>query len=97
MRSNYCHCDSTGAGKSIINLLNRFYEINSGSIFIDNQNIENYIKFLTKTNCGCPTRCFPFATPFFNNITLNNDESSREQVLAAAKKNSARFHHELTR
>jgi ABC-type multidrug transport system fused ATPase/permease subunit len=34
---------STGAGKStIINLLNRFYEINSGTICIDNENIENY-------------------------------------------------------
>jgi len=34
---------ATGAGKStIINLLNRFYEINSGNIFIDQQNIQSF-------------------------------------------------------
>jgi ABC-type multidrug transport system fused ATPase/permease subunit len=33
---------STGAGKSIINLLNRFYEINMG-LFIDNNNIEDLL------------------------------------------------------
>ena len=79
---------STGAGKStIINLLNRFYEINSGSIFIDNQNIENYtLSSLRKQIAVVLQDVFLFADTIFNNITLNNDEISREQVLAAAKK-----------
>ena len=78
---------STGAGKStIINLLNRFYEINSGSIYIDNHNIENYtLGFLRKQIAVVLQDVFLFADTIFNNITLNNPEINREQVLAAAK------------
>lgn len=78
---------STGAGKStIINLLNRFYEINSGSIYIDNHNIENYtLGSLRKQIAVVLQDVFLFADTIFNNITLNNPEISREQVLAAAK------------
>ncbi|HRL70541.1 MAG: ABC transporter ATP-binding protein [Flavobacterium sp.] len=79
---------STGAGKStIINLLNRFYEINSGSIYIDNHNIEDYtLDSLRKQIAVVLQDVFLFADTIFNNITLNNPEISREQVLAAAKK-----------
>ena len=79
---------STGAGKStIINLLNRFYEINQGSIYIDNHNIENYtLSSLRKQIAVVLQDVFLFADTIFNNITLNNPEISREQVLAAAKK-----------
>ncbi|MNF37494.1 putative multidrug export ATP-binding/permease protein [compost metagenome] len=79
---------STGAGKStIINLLNRFYEINSGSIYIDNHNIENYtLSSLRKQIAVVLQDVFLFADTIFNNITLNNPEISRDQVLAAAKK-----------
>ncbi|MWB96231.1 ATP-binding cassette domain-containing protein [Flavobacterium sp. GA093] len=79
---------STGAGKStIINLLNRFYEINSGTIFIDGHNIENYtLASLRKQIAVVLQDVFLFADTIYNNITLNNPEISREQVLAAAKK-----------
>jgi len=79
---------STGAGKStIINLLNRFYEINSGSIFIDNHNIENYtLSSLRKQIAVVLQDVFLFADTIYNNITLNNPEITREQVLDAAKK-----------
>lgn len=79
---------ATGAGKStIINLLNRFYEINSGSIFIDGQNIENYtLSSLRKQIAVVLQDVFLFADTIFNNITLNNPNISREDVLAAAKK-----------
>nr|WP_314838818.1 ABC transporter ATP-binding protein [uncultured Flavobacterium sp.] len=79
---------STGAGKStIINLLNRFYEINSGSIYIDGQNIENYtLGSLRKQIAVVLQDVFLFADTIFNNITLHNPEIDRDQVLAAAKK-----------
>ncbi|UFH45095.1 ABC transporter ATP-binding protein/permease [Flavobacterium galactosidilyticum] len=79
---------STGAGKStIINLLNRFYEINSGSIYIDNNNIENYTLGSLRLQIAVVLQdIFLFADTIFNNITLNNPAISRDQVLAAAKK-----------
>lgn len=79
---------STGAGKStIINLLNRFYEINSGTICIDDHNIKNYsLSSLRKQIAVVLQDVFLFADTIFNNITLNNPDITREQVLAAAKK-----------
>lgn len=79
---------STGAGKStIINLLNRFYEINSGTIYIDGHNIENYtLASLRKQIAVVLQDVFLFADTIYNNITLQNPEITREQVLNAAKK-----------
>ena len=79
---------ATGAGKStIINLLNRFYEINSGSIFIDNHNIENYtLSSLRKQIAVVLQDVFLFSDTIYNNITLNNPEITKEDVFAAAKK-----------
>lgn len=78
---------STGAGKStIINLLNRFYEIKSGSICIDNENIEHYtLSSLRKQIAIVLQDVFLFADTIYNNITLNNPEITRENVYAAAK------------
>lgn len=79
---------ATGAGKStIINLLNRFYEINSGTICIDEHNIENYtLSSLRKQIAVVLQDVFLFADTIFNNITLNNPEISRDQVIEAAKR-----------
>jgi ATP-binding cassette subfamily B multidrug efflux pump len=79
---------ATGAGKStIINLLNRFYEINSGSIYIDNHNIEQYkLNSLRKQIAVVLQDVFLFADTIYNNITLNNPSISREEVISASKK-----------
>ena len=79
---------ATGAGKStIINLLNRFYEINKGEICIDGQNINNYsLESLRKQIAVVLQDVFLFADTIYNNITLNNPEITHDKVLAAAKK-----------
>lgn len=79
---------STGAGKStIINLLNRFYEIDSGEITIDNRNINEYtLESLRKQIAIVLQDVFLFADTIYNNITLHNDAITREDVIKAAKK-----------
>lgn len=79
---------STGAGKStIINLLNRFYEISSGSIYIDNKNINEYsLNSIRKQIAVVLQDVFLFADTILNNITLNNSTISRQDVITAAIK-----------
>ena len=79
---------ATGAGKStIINLLNRFYEINSGTICIDGKNINEYtLSSIRKQIAVVLQDVFLFADTILNNITLNNPEITMEDVVTASKK-----------
>ncbi|MFN8274694.1 MAG: ABC transporter ATP-binding protein [Flavobacteriaceae bacterium] len=79
---------ATGAGKStIINLLNRFYEINAGSIYIDGRNINEYtLESMRQQIAVVLQDVFLFADTILNNITLRNPGISREQVMQAAQK-----------
>ncbi|MBD3725212.1 MAG: ABC transporter ATP-binding protein, partial [Flavobacteriaceae bacterium] len=79
---------STGAGKStIINLLNRFYEIDSGEITIEDVKIQDYtLSSLRKQIAVVLQDVFLFADTIYNNITLYNPEITQEQVENAAKK-----------
>ena len=79
---------ATGAGKStIINLLNRFYEINSGAIYVDNQNIDTFTLDSLRTQIAVVLQdVFLFADTILNNITLNNSAITRETVIIAAQK-----------
>lgn len=79
---------ATGAGKStIINLLNRFYEINSGAIYIDNQNISNFTLQSLRNQIAIVLQdVFLFADTIYNNITLNNSAILYETVIEASKK-----------
>ncbi|MFC4817195.1 ABC transporter ATP-binding protein [Flavobacterium sp. GCM10023249] len=78
---------ATGAGKStIINLLNRFYDIKSGEICIDNENINRFsLASLRKQIAVVLQDVFLFADSIHNNITLNNPSITRETVITAAK------------
>lgn len=78
---------ATGAGKStIINLLNRFYEINSGEILIDGISLKEYKLASLRGQIAVVLQdVFLFADSILNNITLNNPNISEEEVIAAAK------------
>lgn len=78
---------ATGAGKStIINLINRFYDIDSGSICIDNQDIKKLSLHSLRKNIGVVLQdVFLFADSIFNNITLKNPDISEQDVIDAAK------------
>lgn len=77
---------ATGAGKSsIINLLNRFYEINKGSIKIDGVDLKQYELGTLRKNIGVVLQdVFLFSDTIFNNITLGNAEVTEEMVWHAA-------------
>jgi ATP-binding cassette subfamily B multidrug efflux pump len=78
---------STGAGKStIINLLNRLYDINFGNITIDSKDIKSItVKNLRQNIAVVLQDVFLFADTILNNITLKNPAITQDQVEAAAK------------
>ena len=78
---------ATGAGKStIINLLSRFYEFDSGDIKIDGTSIRDYTLTDLRRHVAVVLQdVFLFADTVYNNITLYNPKISLEQVQKAAK------------
>lgn len=78
---------ATGAGKStVINLLTRFYDIDSGNIFIDGINIKDMeLTALRKQIAVVLQDVFLFAESILYNITLHDDTITREEVVEAAK------------
>ena len=78
---------ATGAGKStIINLLNRSYEISNGRILLDGIDVKDItLKSLRGEIAIVLQDVFLFADTILNNITLNNPEVSREAVEQAAR------------
>ncbi len=78
---------ATGAGKStIINLLNRFYDIDTGNISIDGIAIDAYKLNSLRDNIAVVLQdVFLFSDTIYNNITLNDPAISLEQVKEAAK------------
>ncbi|MCS4434832.1 ABC transporter ATP-binding protein [Aquiflexum gelatinilyticum] len=78
---------ATGAGKSsIINLINRFYDINKGKITLDGTDIKEYELGTLRKHIGVVLQdVFLFSDTILNNITLGNPEITREEVMKAAK------------
>lgn len=78
---------ATGAGKStIINLINRFYEIDSGEISVDEISVKDFdLESLRKKIAVVLQDVFLFSDTIYNNITLKNSEITLVQVKEAAK------------
>ena len=78
---------ATGAGKTTItNLLNRFYDISSGAIYVDGVNIKELrLSSLRKHIATVLQDVFLFADSILNNITLKDPNITEEEVIEAAK------------
>jgi ATP-binding cassette subfamily B protein len=78
---------ATGSGKtSITNLIPRFYEYNKGEILLDDENIRNYELNALRSKIGIVMQdVFLYSDSILNNITLNNSDIKKEDVIAASK------------
>ena len=78
---------ATGAGKStIINLLGRFYEIDSGCIEVDGVDIKDFTLASLRSHIAVVLQdVFLFADTIANNISLQNASVTQADIEAAAK------------
>jgi len=78
---------STGSGKStLINILNRFYELNSGEIRIGGENIDEMtIESLRSRISIVLQDVFLFSGSVLENINLKNPAITKKEVVAASK------------
>lgn len=81
----------SGVGKTTITkLLMRFYDVNKGSIFIDNKNINEYnIHDLRKSIGIVPQDIILFANSIKENLLYANKEATENEMIDAAKKANA--------
>ena len=77
----------TGSGKTtIINLISRLYNLNSGQINIDDRSINEYKLNCLRSNIGVILQdVFLFADTIQNNVTLFDENISKDEVINAAK------------
>lgn len=77
----------TGAGKtSLISILNRLYETESGEILIDGKNLHDYDIYSLRGKIGIVLQdVFLFSGTIADNITLRNEDIPRHKVEEVAK------------
>ncbi|RPJ28687.1 MAG: ABC transporter ATP-binding protein, partial [Planctomycetaceae bacterium] len=77
----------TGAGKTtVINLIPRFYDVVSGKITIDNQDIAGVTRSSLRRQIGIVLQdTFLFSDTVMNNIRFGRPEASDEEAVAAAR------------
>ena len=82
----------TGAGKTtIINLLMRFYDVNSGQIRVDGHSVQELTRSSLRGAYAMVLQdTWVFSGTIFQNIAYGKEGATREEVVAAAK--AARIH-----
>ena len=77
----------TGAGKTtIVNLISRFYDVTSGSVCIDGQDIREVTMESLRRQMGVMTQdTFLFTGTIRENICYGNADAAEEEMIAAAK------------
>jgi len=77
----------TGAGKTtIVKLLMRFYDVNSGEILLDGHNIKDYTRHDLRENFGMVLQdTWLYNASIWDNIKYGRLDATDEEVLAAAK------------
>jgi ATP-binding cassette subfamily B protein len=77
----------TGSGKTtIINLLNRFYDVNKGHIYVDETDIRKYDLENLRSHIAIVLQdVFLFTGTLFDNITLKDPTITKEEVVEASK------------
>jgi len=77
----------SGSGKTtIVKLLYRFYDIDSGQILIDGKDIKDFKQQSLRSEMSIvPQECILFDDTIYNNIAFSNSSASREEVLKAIK------------
>ncbi len=83
----YALVGPTGAGKStIVNLISRFYNVDSGQVLIDGTDISTVTIHSLRSQMGIMMQdSFIFSGTIMDNIRYGNLEATDEQVIAAAK------------
>lgn len=77
----------TGAGKTtIINLLERFYDVTGGSIYLDGQETRNMTRQAVRQHFAMVLQdTWLFTGTIFDNIRYGRENATREEVYAAAR------------
>jgi ATP-binding cassette subfamily B protein len=77
----------SGAGKTTLcSLIPRFYEVDSGEVLVDGQNIQHVTMESLRKNIGIVQQdVFLFAGSILENIAYGNLKATREEVMEAAK------------
>lgn len=77
----------SGCGKTtLVKLLYRFYDINSGQILVDNQDIRSFKQESLRSEMSIvPQECVLFDDTIYNNVAFSNPKASRKQVMQALK------------